>query len=77
MTFPNPEGLVQFHSYDSLPLFPGNPENTIMIKSTLDTFFRVGDGVRFHLQQIQQKREEAKQNRRPVGFSTNQQENNE
>lgn len=33
---PNEEGMVALHSFDHLPLFPGNPENFDMIKGVFD-----------------------------------------
>lgn len=74
LTAPNEEGVIGFHSRRDIMLHPACPDNVPFVKAVLDSFFDAKEQVRSNFQQINAKQMEAKKNRRPVGFTTNNQE---
>ena len=74
LTAPNDEGVIGFHSRRDIMLHPACPDNEPFVKAVLDSFFDAKEQVRSNFQQINAKQMEAKKNRRPVGFTTNNQE---
>lgn len=74
LTAPNEEGVIGFHSRRDIMLHPACPDNVPFVKAVLDSFFDAKEQVRSNYQQINAKQMEAKKNRRPVGFTTNNQE---
>lgn len=74
LTAPNDEGVIGFHSRRDIMLHPACPDNVPFVKAVLDSFFDAKEQVRNSFQQINAKQMEAQKNRRPVGFTTNNQE---
>lgn len=74
LTAPNDEGVIGFHSRRDIMLHPACPDNVPFVKAVLDSFFDEKEQVRNSFQQINAKQMEATKNRRPVGFTTNNQE---
>lgn len=74
LTAPNEEGVIGFHSRRDIMLHPACPDNVPFVKAVLDSFFDAKEQVRNSFQQINAKQMEAQKNRRPVGFTTNNQE---
>lgn len=74
LTAPNEEGIIGFHSRRDIMLHPACPDNVPFVKAVLDSFFDAKEQVRNNFQQINAKQMEAQKNRRPVGFTTNNQE---
>lgn len=74
LTAPNDEGVIGFHSRRDIMLHPACPDNVPFVKAVLDSFFDAKEQVRNSFQQINAKQMEAQRNRRPVGFTTNNQE---
>ena len=74
LTAPNEDGVIGFHSRRDIMLHPACPDNEPFVKAVLDSFFDAKEQVRSNYQQINAKQMEAKKNRRPVGFTTNNQE---
>ncbi len=74
LTAPNEEGIIGFHSRRDIMLHPACPDNEPFVKAVLDSFFDAKEQVRSNYQQINAKQMEAKNNRRPVGFTANNQE---
>ena len=74
LTAPNDEGVIGFHSRRDIMLHPACPDNVPFVKAVLDSFFDAKDQVRNSFQQINAKQMEAQKNRRPVGFTTTNQE---
>lgn len=74
LTAPNDEGVIGFHSRRDIMLHPACPDNVPFVKAVLDSFFDAKEQVRNSFQQINAKQMEATKNRRPVGFTTNNQE---
>ena len=74
LTAPNEDGVILFHSRRDIMLHPACPDNEPFVKAVLDSFFDAKEQVRSNYQQINAKQMEAKKNRRPVGFTTNNQE---
>ena len=73
LTAPNEEGVIGFHSRRDIMLHPACPDNVPFVKAVLDSFFDAKEQVRNSFQQINAKQMEAQKNRRPVGFTTNNQ----
>lgn len=74
LTAPNDEGVIGFHSRRDIMLHPACPDNVPFVKAVLDSFFDAKEQVRNSFQQINAKQMEAQKNRRPVGFTINNQE---
>lgn len=74
LTAPDEEGLIGFHSRYDIMLHPACPDNAHYIKAVLDTFFDAKEHVRSNFQQINTQQIEKQKNRRPVGFTTTQKE---
>lgn len=74
LTAPDEEGVIGFHSRRDIMLHPACPDNELYVKAVLDSFFDAKEQVRSNYQQINAKQMEAQKNRRPVGFTTNNQE---
>ena len=74
LTAPNEEGVIGFHSRRDIMLHPACPDNVPFVKAVLDSFFDAKEQVRNSFQQINAKQMEAQKNRRPVGFTTNNQD---
>lgn len=74
LTAPNDEGVIGFHSRRDIMLHPACPDNVPFVKAVLDSFFDAKEQVRNSFQQINAKQMESQKNRRPVGFSINNQE---
>lgn len=74
LTAPNEEGVIGFHSRRDIMLHPACPDNVPFVKAVLDSFFDAKEQVRNSFQQINAKQMEAQKTRRPVGFTTNNQE---
>ena len=74
LTAPNDEGVIGFHSRRDIMLHPACPDNVPFVKAVLDSFFEAKEQVRSNFQQINAKQMEVTKNRRPVGFTTNNQE---
>ena len=74
LTAPNEDGVIGFHSRRDIMLHPACPDNEPFVKAVLDSFFDAKEQVRNSFQQINAKQMEAQKNRRPVGFTTNNQE---
>lgn len=74
LTAPNDDGVIGFHSRRDIMLHPACPDNVPFVKAVLDSFFDAKEQVRSNFQQINAKQMEAKKNRHPVGFTTNNQE---
>lgn len=74
LTAPNEEGVIGFHSRRDIMLHPACPDNVPFVKAVLDSFFDAKEQVRNSFQQINAKQMEAQKNRRPIGFTTNNQE---
>lgn len=74
LTDPNEDGLIGFCSRFDIMLHPTCPDNELFVKAVLDSFFDTKEQVRNNFQQINAKQMEAQKNRRPVGFTTNNQE---
>ena len=55
-------------------LHPACPDNVPFVKAVLDSFFDAKEQVRNSFQQINAKQMESQKNRRPVGFTINNQE---
>lgn len=74
LTAPNDEGVIGFHSRRDIMLHPACPDNVPFVKAVLDSFFDAKEQVRTSFQRINAKQMEAQKNRRPVGFTTTNQE---
>ncbi len=74
LTDPNEDGVIGFHSRRDIMLHPACPDNEPFVKAVLDSFFDAKEQVRSNYQQINAKQMEAKKNRRPIGFTTNNKE---
>lgn len=74
LTAPNDEGVIGFHSRRDIMLHPACPDNVPFVKAVLDSFFDAKEQVRNSFQQINAKQMESQKNRRPVGFTINNQE---
>lgn len=74
LTAPNDEGVIGFHSRRDIMLHPACPDNVPFVKAVLDSFFDAKEQVRNSFQQINAKQMEYQKNRRPVGFTINNQE---
>lgn len=74
LTAPNDEGVIGFHSRRDIMLHPACPDNVPFVKAVLDSFFDAKEQVRNSFQQINAKQMEVQKNRRPVGFTTTNQE---
>lgn len=74
LTAPNDEGVIGFHSRRDIMLHPACPDNVSFVKAVLDSFFDAKEQVRNSFQQINAKQMESQKNRRPVGFTINNQE---
>lgn len=74
LTVPNDEGVIGFHSRRDIMLHPACPDNVPFVKAVLDSFFDAKEQVRNSFQQINAKQMESQKNRRPVGFTINNQE---
>lgn len=74
LTAPNDEGIIGFHSRYDIMLHPACPDNGPFVKAVLDSFFDAKEQVRNSFQQINAKQMESQKNRRPVGFTINNQE---
>lgn len=74
LTAPNDEGIIGFHSRRDIMLHPACPDNVPFVKAVLDSFFDAKEQVRNSFQQINAKQMESQKNRRPVGFTINNQE---
>lgn len=65
------EGVIYIHSHYDLMLHPACPDNALYIKAVLDSFFDSKEGLRKRYQQFTAPKKKVKKNRRPVGFTTN------
>lgn len=74
LTAPNDEGVIGFHSRRDIMLHPACPDNVPFVKAVLDSFFDAKEQVRNSFQQINARQMESQKNRRPVGFTINNQE---
>lgn len=74
LTAPNDDGIIGFHSRRDIMLHPACPDNEPFVKAVLDSFFDAKEQVRNSFQQINVKQMESQKNRRPVGFTINNQE---
>lgn len=74
LTAPSDEGVIGFHSRRDIMLHPACPDNVPFVKAVLDSFFDAKEQVRNSFQQINAKQMESQKNRRPVGFTINNQE---
>ena len=72
MTAPNEEGVIGFHSRRDIMLHPACPDNVPFVKAVLDSFFDIKEQMRSNYQQLTIQQTEKSKNRRPVGFTTNQ-----
>ena len=70
MTKPDDEGVISFHSRRDIMLHPACPDNVPFVKAVLDSFFDMKEQVRSNYHQIYVEQMEAKNNRRPVGFTS-------
>ena len=66
--------LLAFHRRRDIMLHPACPDNVPFVKAVLDSFFDAKEQVRNSFQQINAKQMEVQKNRRPIGFTTNNQE---
>lgn len=69
MTQPGDNGLIQLHSHMGMILHPALPAIDEYVRCTLDSFFHAKDKVRQNFQQIIAEQRQAREKRRPVGFS--------
>lgn len=74
LTEPNEDGVIGLHSRRDIMLHPACPDNEPFVKAVLDSFFDAKEQVRSNYRQINTKQMEAQKNRRPVGFTINNQE---
>lgn len=74
MTAPDEDGDIGLHSRRDIMLHPSCPENVPFLKAVLDSFFDTKENVRRHFQQINSQQQQEKKSRRPVGFTTENQE---
>ncbi len=74
LTAPDEEGVVGFHSRRDIMLHPACPDNEPFVKAVLDSFFDAKEQVRCNFQQINAEQMEIKKKRRPIGFTTYNQE---
>lgn len=70
MTAPDENGVVGLHSRRDIMLHPVCPDNVQYVQAVLDSFFAAKEQVREKFQQISAAQTQATQNRRPVGFNT-------
>ena len=74
LTAPNDEGIIGFYSRCDIMLHPACPDNVPFVKAILDSFFDAKEQVCSSFQQINANQMESQKNRRPVGFTINNQE---
>lgn len=74
LTAPNDEGIIGFYSRCDIMLHPACPDNVPFVKAILDSFFDAKEQVCSSFQQINANPTESQKNRRPVGFTINNQE---
>ena len=74
LTAPNDEGIIGFYSRCDIMLHPVCPDNVPFVKAILDSFFDAKEQVCSSFQQINANQMESQKNRRPVGFTINNQE---
>ena len=70
MTEPDEKGTVYLHSRLGILLLPDIPEIGDYLRSSLDMFFRTKASLRANFQQITFEQQKAREGRRPVGFSS-------
>ena len=74
LTAPNDEGIIGLYSRCDIMLHPACPDNVPFVKAILDSFFDAKEQVCSSFQQINANPMESQKNRRPVGFTINNQE---
>lgn len=72
MTAPDQDGVMFVHSRRDVMLHPACPDNTLYIKSVLDSFFEAKKSVSNGYQKLNAQQAECFQKRRPVGFTSSQ-----
>ena len=70
LTAPNEDGVIVFHRRRDIMLHPACPDNEPFVKAVLDSFFDKKEQVRSYYQQINAQQMNAEIIRRPVGFTT-------
>ncbi len=68
------EGIIELNSKWDIMLHPACPNNDYYVKAVLDSFFSIKDEIFRNIQQINAQQIEKQKNRRPVGFTTTQKE---
>lgn len=74
LTAPNDKGMMAFHSRRDIMLHPACPDNVSYVRAVLDSFFDAKENVRNNYQQLNAEQKEMQSSRRPVGFTTDNQE---
>ena len=74
-TNPDDKGTIYFHSRLGILLHPDIPEIDNYLRSSLDAFFRTKEMVRQYFLQITDEQQKARENRRPVGFTSEPEQN--
>jgi hypothetical protein len=70
MTTPDENGIIGFCSCREIMLHPACPDNTLYIKSVLDSFFATKDAFRSSYQKLNAQQVEDSPKNRPVGFTS-------
>jgi hypothetical protein len=70
MTTPNENGIIGFCSRREIMLHPACPNNTLYIKSVLDSFFATKEAFRSSYQKLNAQHVEDSPKNRPVGFTS-------
>lgn len=71
---PDDNGDINFLSRRDIMLHPACPDNEPFVDAVLNSFFKIKEEVRRNYQQINAAQTEAQRTRRPVGFTTENQE---
>lgn len=71
---PDADGVIDVHSRRDIMLHPACPDNDLFVRAVLDSFFDTKKHVRDSFQQINTAQVEGQRTRRPVGFTTTDQE---
>lgn len=67
---PNDKGMIAFHSISDILLHEAVPDNETYVRSVLDSFSSAKEEVICNFKLIDARQKEARNNRRPVGFTT-------
>lgn len=71
---PNDDGVIAIHSRRDIMLHPACPDNDLFVRAVLDSFFDTKEHMRNSFLQINAAQREGLRTRRPVGFTTTDQE---